>query len=69
MTNFPREENLADLVGDRTYNDYIQWRVFKDLDGELPGVNVLMVLGNSWTMVSGADFKATIDRILRQLDA
>jgi hypothetical protein len=64
---FPREESMDDLVGNRAYSESVQWRVFKDLDGEMPGVNVLIVTDTSWTMVTAADFKAMATRILRQL--
>lgn len=66
--SFPREEALTDLVGERTYSEYTNWRVFRDLDGEMPGVNVLIVLGDSWTMISAADFLATAERIQRQIE-
>jgi hypothetical protein len=64
---FPREENMSDLVGSRAYSEGVQWRVFKDLDGEMPGINVLIVTDTSWTMVTAADFKAMATRILSQL--
>lgn len=65
--SFPREEILGDLVGPRRYVDGIQWRVFEDLDGDMPGRNVLIVLGGEWTMVTAADFRQAADRILKQL--
>lgn len=65
---FPREEDMGELVGERVYYEYVQWRVFKDLDDVAGGVNVLVLLGDAWTMISGADFKAVAERILPQLD-
>jgi hypothetical protein len=67
MTDFPREESLGDLVGNRPYSQGIHWRVFKDLDGDLPGTNVLVVTDSSWTMISATDFRAMAERILKQL--
>lgn len=73
-TGFPRQENLSDLVGDAAYvEDGIRWRVFVDLDGldprggALPGRNVLVILGDRWTAISGQDFRELATRVLAQL--
>jgi len=63
----PRVEDLADLVGGRDYADGIRWRVFEDLEGEKRSRDVLVVLGDHWTILPGAAFKALADRILPQL--
>jgi hypothetical protein len=64
---FPKIEDLDTLVGDAHYADGIRWRVFVDIDGDMPGRNVLIVLGDQWTMISGEDFSKAATRILAQL--
>jgi hypothetical protein len=68
VSEFPREEDLADLVGDAQYVQQARWRLFLDLDGELSGKSVLLVLGGSWTILPAAEFRRLAERILRQLD-
>jgi len=64
--NFPRREELADLVGP-TYVDGCQWRVYKDIEGD-GSMNVLIVLADEWTIIKGADFRNVAERVLRQID-
>lgn len=64
---YPKIEELRELVGDGVYVEDAQWRVFEDLDGELPGRNVLLVLGGSWTILSAETFKQMAERVLPQL--
>jgi len=66
--SFPRIELISELVGDEAnYVDGIRWRVFKDIDGDLPGTNVLVIAGNNWTIVTADDFRRMAERILPQL--
>jgi len=67
VPSFPREEDLHALVGDRDYVQGARWSVFEDLEVHRPGRDVLLVLGDNWTVFSGEEFKALAQRILPQL--
>lgn len=66
---FPREEKFDELIGDASYVEAgIRWRLFKDLTGGMQGMQILIVLGNQYTLLNGAQFRAIAERILRQLE-
>jgi len=66
--DFPRVEEMSDLIGDRDYADRVRWRVFEDLDSDgSHRRNVLFVLGDRWTILDGVAFKRLAERILPQL--
>lgn len=64
-SSFPRYEDLT--LDDAKYCEEVRWRLFEDPNGVLPGKNVLMSMGEFWTMLSADDFRTLAERILRQL--
>jgi hypothetical protein len=66
--NLPSEVDMDELVGDREYVEGARWSVFVNLDpAEPPGRNVLIVLGDRWTVLRADDFRMLAQRILPQL--
>jgi hypothetical protein len=63
--SFPRYEDLE--LNDANYRENVRWRLFIDPTGELPGRNVLMSMGEYWTILNGDEFRRLTDRILKQL--
>jgi hypothetical protein len=63
--SFPRYEDLE--LEDHNYRQDVRWRLFIDPTGELPGKQVLVSMGEFWTLLSADDFRALAERILRQL--
>ena len=66
-TASPYEEDFANLVRGKHHAEYSRWLVFEDLSRDMPGKNVLLTIGDTWTIWSAADFRACVDRILKQL--
>jgi hypothetical protein len=62
---YPREEQLN--MDGMTYVENIQWRLFLDLEGELPGKQVLVLMDDHYTILDAATFKGMAERILKQL--
>jgi len=66
---FPKHEDLA--LDDANYREEVRWRLFIDESGgrmhAAEGKNVLISMGEYWTVLSAADFRAMAERILRQL--
>jgi len=64
-SSYPRYEDLT--LDDEKYREEVRWRLFEDPTGELSGKNVLLSMGEFWTILSAQDFRTLAERILRQL--
>jgi hypothetical protein len=63
----PHIEDLADVIGQGEFVGDAQVGVFADFVGDRPQHDVLIVLGDRWTIVNGQAFKALAEQILPQL--
>lgn len=63
--SFPREEQMD--MSHLKYVENAEWRLFLDLEGELHGMQVLMILEDRYTVLDGATFRAMAERILAKL--
>jgi len=60
----PNVEELGNVIGDRDYVPDLCYSIFQDIDARR---DVLVVMGDRWTIVEGAAFKAMAERLLPQL--
>lgn len=55
------------MVGQNEYAANLRWRVFEDLEDGQRRRNLLVVLGDRWTIIDGPSFRAVAERILAAL--
>lgn len=65
--SFPREGRFDDLVGAAVYAEGLGLRLIKDLE-DSGGSQVVIVVGNQWTVLGGQEFRQLAARLLRQLE-
>lgn len=65
--SLPREERFDDLGGGAVYAERLGVRLIKDLE-ELGSSQVVIVVGNQWTVLGGQEFRQLAARLLRQLE-
>lgn len=66
--SFPRKENI-DISG-MTYVEEAQWRLFKDIDDSgnvTSDMQILMLMGDRYTVLDHREFRRMAERILAQL--
>lgn len=66
--SFPRKENV-DISG-MTYVEEAQWRLFKDIDDSgnvTSDMQILMLMGDRYTVLDHREFRRMAERILAQL--
>lgn len=64
----PRKENI-DISG-MTYVEEAQWRLFKDIDDSgnvTSDMQILMLMGDRYTVLDHREFRRMAERILAQL--
>ena len=63
--SFPRYEDVE--LDDTNYREEVRWRLFVDPSDEPSGKQVLVSMGEFWTVLSADEFRRLAERILRQL--
>ena len=67
VAKLPRVEDLSNLIGQGEYVEHARVTVFEDLDKEGHHRDVLVVVGDRWTILDGDAFKRLAERLLPQL--